>query len=175
MPRNSMAAKRYAQALFSVTDDKAATLQELSVFVEGVQKAPGAEALFSSPIVSRDDKKAILADLKEKLPHTNRFLAALIDEDRMDCLKEIVEKFRQACEDLSGEMSVEVQTARPPSKEMLEDIKNVLQDKWGRQIKISATVHPDILGGFIAKAPGRIMDASVASQIQALEQQVLGG
>ena len=54
----------------------------------------------------------------------------------------------------------------------LDEIKAILQSKWDSKIKMKTKVNPELIGGFVAKAPGRVMDASLANQLDNLEQFV---
>lgn len=182
MPLSPMVARRYAASLFQLSADKASTvyfgkgqqiLNELRAFSEGMLKVADGVEFFLSPVISRDDKKAALAELESKLPLTHRFLAVLVEANRMEALSEIIAEFQAALDQASGELSVDVELAHAATPALLDEIKGVLHGEWKRQIKLNTTVNPNLIGGFIAKAPGRIMDASVSSQLEALEQEMM--
>ncbi len=173
MPRNPIAAKRYVRALGFQPNDVAtiqASLQELRSFLAVLASTKEIRGFFLSPVVSKAEKLAMLSEVKEKFPTTLRFLAALIDANRLAIMPEIVEELEASMEAISGEMSVTIESARALSEESLGDIKAILQDKWGRKIKAKVLINPDLIGGFVAKAPGKILDASVRRQFEVLKQ-----
>lgn len=180
MQRNSMVAKRYAEALFDLTTDKNEKVffgaapkifAELKMFSSAVE-AVGANEFFLSPVIKVSEKTEVLESIKDKLPLTHLFFLTLIEGGRMNCVSEIVEEFNRLCDEASGELTVDLQLAHSLSPQLVEEIKSVLQEQWQRQIKIKQKINPEIIGGFVATAPGRIMDASVASQLENLEHQV---
>ncbi len=182
MLRNFVVAKRYAHALFNLSRDKvdpaysnehSKILQELQSFRAALQSVTRGQEFFLSPVISKDEKRDVLSGLKEKLPLTHRFLVALVDNNRMDAFSDIAQEFERMCEDLSGQLSVRVEVAQPLTPGLEDEIKLVLQERWKREIKIKGEVRPEILGGFIVRAPGKIFDASVSTQIEHMKQQVL--
>lgn len=181
MPLNPMVARRYANALFQLSNEKASTnffgkssqiLAELKAFSEALRSVKEGPAFFLNPTISRDEKIEVVKDLENKLPLTYRFITTLIDAGRLEYFDEISSEFQRACENASGELTVQVEFAHEPSGGLLEEVRAMLQGEWKKEIKIQASLNPQIIGGFIAKAPGRVMDVSVLSQIEALEQQL---
>ena len=180
MQRNSMVAKRYAEALFDLTKDKSEKVffgtapkvfAELKLFSSAVTTLD-TESFFLSPVIRVSEKTEVLDAVKDKFPLTYLFYLTLIEAGRMNCLSEIVEEFNRLNDEATGELTVDLQTAHSLSPALVEEIKSVLQEQWQRQIKIKQKINPEIIGGFVATAPGKIMDASVASQLENLEQQV---
>ncbi|MDB5037114.1 MAG: synthase delta subunit [Bacteriovoracaceae bacterium] len=172
MPRNPVAARRYAHAFFQLTDKPTEALTELKVLVSVFKKNPDAEKFFLSPAVSMEDKVGALSDLKAKLPVSYIFLETLVEAGRLECLDGIVEEFEKFCEEKTGELSVEVESATKLSEGVLEDIRVLLQDKWKKKLKLHTKTNPELIGGFIARAPGKLLDASVVSQLESLQEQL---
>jgi len=178
MARNSLAARRYAFSLFQLAQERNDSaeldqvMQELKGFEASLSGADGSVDFFLSPIISKADKIQILQDLKSKLPHTLRFLTVLVESNRFDLLSEIIQALEEMREEVSGELTVELETARKFSDGLLDEVKNTLQERWGRKIILKTAIKPELIGGFVAKAPGRVINASVASQIENLQQQI---
>lgn len=178
MPRNAVIARRYVRALSVLNEDKADTstpakvLLELKGFQSVINASRDLREFFLSPVIGRDEKKEALQDLKEKLPLTTKFLSTLVESNRLSSLNEIVEEFENSLEALSGELSVELQMAHNLSASTLEEIKQTLEERWKKKIKIKTVINPELIGGFVAKAPGKILDASVANQFQLLKQSL---
>jgi len=178
MPRNSVAAKRYALAFFSIvkSDSGMAGLQtilsELKLFNLALDKADDGVAFFFNPVISIDDKVKVLDELMKALPNIHSFLITLVKERRLDCLKDIIDDFARLCEKAAGELAVNLELAHPLPDATVDEIKHVLETKWKSKIKIKTSVNPELIAGFVAKAPGRIMDASVSAQLENLEHYV---
>lgn len=175
MPRNSIVATRYVRALVESrggTKNLDGCCLELKTFWSAVSSQQDLLKFFLSPVVSRDLKVEAVMALKDKLRESAEFLITLIDAARLDSLPEIIEEMVLALEESAGEMSVTVELARDPEGGLLEEIKGVLQDRWRRKIKMNTVIRPELIGGFVAKGPGKILDASVSSQLEALKQNL---
>jgi F-type H+-transporting ATPase subunit b len=66
--------------------------------------------------------------------------------------------------------SAEVTSALPLTPEEKEAIKNDILSKVGSQASITFRVDPNILGGLVIRIGGKILDASVAGQLEGLRQ-----
>jgi len=72
---------------------------------------------------------------------------------------------------LSG-ASAEVTSALPLSAEEIDSVKNDLLSKVGSQATVSFRVDPSILGGLVIRVGGKVLDASVAGQLESLRQSI---
>lgn len=172
MPRNSSAARRYAQAFYKLIEKRPDVLLELKAFENVLRSNVGIRAFFDSPLVSIAEKLGAFSDVKKFFPGAAILIETLIEINRVDHLPGIVEEFSRLCDQESGELSVEIESATKLSDSALEDIKTLLSDKWKKRIKIVTKMNPDLLGGFVARAPGRLFDASIVNQIECLQEQV---
>lgn len=72
---------------------------------------------------------------------------------------------------LSGS-SAEVTSALPLSPEEMGAVKRDILSKVGEQATVSFRVDPDILGGLVIRVGGKVLDASVAGQLESLRQSI---
>ena len=68
--------------------------------------------------------------------------------------------------------SAEVTSALPLSAEEMTAVKNDVLSKVGSQATVSFRVDPEILGGLVIRVGGKILDASVAGQLESLRQSI---
>ena len=68
--------------------------------------------------------------------------------------------------------SAEVTSALPLSNNEMEAVKTDILAKVGSQATISFRVDPTILGGLVIRVGGKILDASVAGQLESLRQSI---
>lgn len=176
MPRNPVAARRYVRALGLVAEEKSEAqkvLVELKGFQALLAQSKDLRSFFFSPVIPKSDKKDAIMDLKERLPLSHRFLSVLVEGNRLSVLDEIVDGFEASLESASGELSVTLEVARTLPDASIEEIRALLQEKWKRTVRLKTQVNPSILGGFVARAPGKILDASVAHQFEVLKQSLV--
>ncbi|OGO60986.1 MAG: ATP synthase F0 subunit B [Chloroflexi bacterium RBG_19FT_COMBO_49_13] len=72
---------------------------------------------------------------------------------------------------LSGS-SAEVTSALPLSAEEMNSVKKDILAKVASQATVSFRVDPNILGGLVIRVGGKILDASVAGQLESLRQSI---
>jgi len=72
---------------------------------------------------------------------------------------------------LSG-ASAEVTSALPLSSEEMDSVKSDILSKVGEQATVSFRVDPNILGGLVIRVGGKVLDASVAGQLESLRQTI---
>ncbi len=68
--------------------------------------------------------------------------------------------------------SAEVTSALPLSADEMTSVKNDILSKVGSQATVSFRVDPDILGGLVIRVGGKVLDASVAGQLESLRQSI---
>jgi F-type H+-transporting ATPase subunit b len=72
---------------------------------------------------------------------------------------------------LSG-TSAEVTSALPLSSGEMDAVKQDILSKLGSQSTVSFRVDPNILGGLVIRMGGKVLDASVAGQLESMRQTI---
>lgn len=68
--------------------------------------------------------------------------------------------------------SAEITSALPLSNDEMNAVKSDVLSKVGSQATVSFRVDPDILGGLVIRVGGKVLDASVAGQLESLRQSI---
>jgi F-type H+-transporting ATPase subunit b len=68
--------------------------------------------------------------------------------------------------------SAEVTSALPLSSREMEAVKQDILSKVGSQSSVSFRVDPNILGGLVIRVGGKVLDASVAGQLESMRQNI---
>ena len=68
--------------------------------------------------------------------------------------------------------SAEVTSALPLSSNEMNAVKSDILSRVGSQATVSFRVDPDILGGLVIRVGGKVLDASVAGQLESLRQSI---
>jgi F-type H+-transporting ATPase subunit b len=72
---------------------------------------------------------------------------------------------------LSG-ASAEVTSALPLSTDEMDSVKKDILSKVGSQATVTFRVDPSILGGLVIRIGGKVLDASVAGQLESLRESI---
>ena len=174
-------AQRYATAVFELAMDGQKldrVGQELSGFVRLMGESADLKRLVESPVISRADQgKAILA-VAEKAgvdQLTSRFLGVLAEHRRLFVLPGIAKAYGTMLAAHKGEVAAEVVSAVPLGEAELDTLKKSIAGFMGQAVTVETRVDPALLGGVVVRVGSRMLDASLRTKLQQLEQTLKGG
>ena len=151
------------------------TLAEFEAFLADLLDVyPKFETILGSVMVADREKERILSDiLKNASDMFRRFLLTIGRRGRLDLLRDICRQCRSLDEKNRGVVPVTVTTASPLDASALESLSEKLRSIVGGQPQIAAVVDPDVIGGVIVRVGDTIFDASVATQLDNVRQQMI--
>ncbi|MFM8528798.1 MAG: F0F1 ATP synthase subunit delta [Ilumatobacteraceae bacterium] len=171
----SSAAKRYAQAAFSLGKERGtldawqADLQALGSLASNREVA----AFLRNPSVPREKKVAVMDSvLPTGQPEAKNLAKLLAERDRLDEVSDIAAAYDAMLRDERGIVLAEVTTAEELSPEAQDMIANRLAKMVGKQVQVRMTVDPNIIGGIIARVVDEMIDGSVVSQLRAMRSRL---
>ena len=97
------------------------------------------------------------------------FLKLLTYRRRLILISNITALFQETMDDDRNVLKVELYVAYTIDKKQSSDITKFLSKKWNKKIVLNCIIQPELLGGFIASARNRILDASVRTQCKQLK------
>ncbi|MBW8784562.1 MAG: F0F1 ATP synthase subunit delta [Novosphingobium sp.] len=171
---------RYASALYDLASEQGfvtAVEGDLDTLGEAINGAPDLAALIRNPQVSREDAaKAIdaVAGVLALSPLTRNFLGVLASNRRLSALPEIIRAFSAIAAAQRGEVTAEVTSAHPLNDDQIAQLTQRLKVREGREIKLKATVDPEILGGLVVRIGSRQIDSSIRTRLNTLAQAMKG-
>jgi F-type H+-transporting ATPase subunit b len=129
------------------------------------------------------ERDRMLGDLRSQIAAlaiaaTQKLVGASLDEQRQHAL---IDEFFSGVragkvEVLEGTSisgaSAEVTSALPLSTDEMESVKSDILSKVGNQATVSFRIDPSILGGLVIRVGGKVLDASVAGQLESLRQTI---
>jgi F-type H+-transporting ATPase subunit delta len=168
-------ARRYAQALFELSDES--TIEQTRVALTGLGQAIKDSVelrhVVASPAFGAEDKIAVLAELGSRLgcpPIGKTFLEQLVKKNRVGFLPEIAEAFAKLADASKGTQKITVSSAKsiPPGEQ--DRISNRLREMLKRQVDV--TFHTDArhLAGIQIHLGSTVVDSTVRGRLQAMER-----
>jgi F-type H+-transporting ATPase subunit delta len=97
------------------------------------------------------------------------FLKLLVYRRRLILISQIAVLFQETMDDEKNILNVKLYVAYMIDKKQSSDIMKFLSKRWNKNIVLNCIVQPELLGGFIASARNRILDASVRTQCKQLK------
>ena len=175
MAINSIANK-YAKAAFNVAKGHNLIDRfsgDLQLFVDNFSNAFIKE--LSNPTISKEDLAKIITEIAGKLSLNDKvvsFLTIVAEARRIGLIKEINQSFSNLVKAEKKILEVEVFAVENLSTDNISEIKAILQKKYpGQTLEIKQIIKKDILGGVVIKVGSTMIDASLKTQLDALNNQ----
>ena len=171
---------RYASALFDLASEKAvvsAVESDLDKLGEAIKGSADLAALIRNPKVSRDDTAKAMEAVSGVLALsdlTRNFVGVLAANRRLSALPEIVRAFATIAAAQRGEVTAEVTSAHPLSDDQISQLSQKLKAREGKEVKIKASVDPEILGGLVVRIGSRQIDSSIRTRLNSLANAMKG-
>lgn len=171
---------RYASALFELASEKnavAAVEKDLDSLGQALTESADLAALIRNPQIGRDAAARAMegvATLLKLSPLTVQFLGVLSQNRRLAVLPEIVRAFGAIASAARGEVKAEVTSAHPLSATQLKALAAKLKAREGKDVTLSATVDPAILGGLVVRIGSTQIDSSIRTRINSLANAMKG-
>ena len=178
--RDIRVAKPYARALYEAAleqDALASITTDVDKLRELIEQSEELTQLIHSPVLSPQFKSETFAQLFAGAMHplTINFFKLLTLKQRERYLIAIMDVFSTIVDDAAGRLVAKVTTAVPITPEQAEQFTAQLSAYSGKQVRLETTTDAQIQGGFIVQLDDTVFDASVASQLQRLKQQLAKG
>ncbi len=180
MSKNSIVAKNYAKALFSVAKNENAidkVMGQLDVFKKNFNHDFAHE--LQNPVICRDDLIEIMDEIAQKFSFdktVSNFLLTLAHNKRMALFLEVYNEFLALVKVYKNILSVEVTFATKAEKTQIDEIKSALEKKYaGKTVEISESINEEILGGFQVRINSNIIDLSLKTQLSSLKRELVEG
>lgn len=171
---------RYASALFDLASEsgKVSVVEgDLARLGQALSESGDLAALIRNPRLGRDaagKTMAALAKLLKLSPLTGNFLGVLAGNGRLAKLPEAIRAFSSIAAASRGEVAAEVTSAHPLSDAQLKAIGAKLKAREGKEVKLTAKVDPDVLGGLIVRIGSTQIDSSIRTRLNTLANAMKG-
>ncbi len=169
-------AEVYARSLFEVVSERGGlddVHEQLDQFADALQGERQLTVFFFSPYFSPEEKKQglqrMLSDANEIFVN---FLDALVERHRMPAIFRIRARFDRLWEEEHRLLPVQVTSAIGLDDATVTSIGDRIGEQTGRQVELSSSVDPDILGGIVLRVGNFILDASIRNRLEQLRKQV---
>ena len=172
-------AKRYAKALFnlSATDLPKAKRQLASLLVvKELFLVRDSGKVLVSPVMPPDLKKSLLDYGLEKAQadqEVRHLVDAVIYGGRVKFLPKIADSFAELIDEAEGIARANVIGAVKLSTEELEEIAKILGKLLKKNVTLTTSVDPSLLGGIVASVGNFRIDMSLKTKLEGLSQSAV--
>ena len=172
-------AEVYAEALAGACDavqaDFDSVLEEFaSLFADVFAAWPKLEEIFNSAMVSAGEKSRILDEILGSSSEMFRnFLKTVNRRGRLDLLRDMYRQCAVLSRRRHGHVAVQITTAAPLDEAVRESLVAQLRKLVKGEPDITAVVDPETIGGIIVRVGDTLFDASIATQLKNVRQQMI--
>jgi ATP synthase F1 delta subunit len=131
--------------------------------------------VLAHPGVSGEKKRALVERLwKDQPPLVRRLVAILSERQRIALLPEVERLYSHLWNIQRGVVEAEALSAQPLAEAQRTALQGALRRLSGREVELTATVAPEILGGLLVRMDGRVYDGSVRGRLRTLRRRLVG-
>ena len=168
-------AERYATAVFDLAKegkDLKALESDVAALEGAVAESADFRTLLTSPLYGREEQEAAITAIAKKMKlsaTTSNVLALLASKRRLFVLPQLAQVLRARLAEERGEVTAEVTTAKAMTKVQMDKLSKTLKAQVGKAVTIQETVDESIIGGLIVKVGSKMIDTSIKSKLNALQ------
>ncbi len=168
-------AARYATAIFEIAQENQ-NLDSLETSINDLAAALGESSdlrdLIHSPLVSRSDQEAAITAIAAKMDLTEvlaKSLALMAQKRRLFVVPQLISALREQIAEERGEVTADVISAKALTKAQSEKLAATLKERVGKTVTINSTVDDSLIGGLIVKVGSKMIDTSIRSKLNSLQ------
>lgn len=178
--RDIRVAKPYARALYDAAVEQnalPAVVADVRGLTETMEQSEEFAQFLSSPLLSPQMKSETFQNLFAESVHplTLNFLRLLALKQRERYLLAIGEVLLGIVDEAAGRLVAKVTTAVSMTAAQQAQLAQQLRAYSGKEVRLETTVDAAVQGGFIVQLDDTVFDASIATQLRRLKQQLAKG
>lgn len=166
----------YARSLFEVAQSQGKldlVRDQLGEIADALSANRELQVFFFSPYFSVKEKEDGLdRAVKDADPIVLNFLKLLLEKHRMPVIFRIRANFDDLWAEENKRLPVQITSAVELDEETVRQLGDRISEQTGRQVELTSSVEPDILGGIVVQVGNSVLDASVRNRLQQLRRQV---
>jgi F-type H+-transporting ATPase subunit delta len=176
--RTSDVAPAYACTLFelaSLADSVDDTDRGLASAAEAVRASLDLRSALTDASVPAETKRGVLRDIfgDAVTPEALALVTLLVERGHTELLGDVARSFGEIAEKERGIVVAEVTTAVPLTDALRASLTAKLVASLGRPVSLRENVDASILGGVVIEVAGRVLDGSVASQLEEMRRTLV--
>lgn len=162
-------ARPYAEALLAAGAD-AATLAQLHA-VARVAAEPELQSFAAHPKAAPEQVFDLICTATGQALSTpvQNLLRTVIDNGRLAAMSEMATQAQALLDARSGISQARVSSAFPMDDAQLQDLRAVLEKRFGRKLELSVQIDTSLIGGIRAEVGDEVLDTSVKARLDRMK------
>ena len=170
---------RYSLALYELADETNIVSEiekQVEALLSTIIKSPDLDFFIKNPTAKKEDQENIIKQISNKFNLNellSKFLCYLIHKRRFFYVEKILSDFIETCSKKRGEIKAELIAAKDLSKDEIKKIEGNLLSTFDAKIKLNFKKDPSLIGGLIIQVNSTMIDTSIRSKLQKIENKML--
>lgn len=168
-------ADRYAASLHDLAVESGSVAEveaSLARFEALLSGSSDLDRMIRSPVFSADDQFKAVSAIVDKAGIgglVGNFLKVVARNRRLFAVPAMIKAFRRISAEQRGEVAAEVTSAHALTAAQEAELKAALKSVAGKDVSISVTVDPSLLGGLVVRLGSRQIDTSLRTKLNSLK------
>ena len=178
--RQTILARRYAKALFSLGKEKnklESYNEALSAIADLYEEAPEVGDSLTNPLYPLEARQKVMEKIAKSVKADTiltTFLNLLLEKQRADALPDIAREIQIMVDKDQNISHGFVISAIDLDSDLQEKIQATLEKITGDKVILETKVDPSVIGGIIAKVGDLVFDGSIKTQLTGLKESIKG-
>lgn len=171
----------YARALMSLAQEHNLTErfgEDAASLIDLLRDSDDLRQFLANPLIDGASKKAVLNRIAgdQLHPYVKNFLMVLVDRRRIGLLDRICQQYQALLRELKQTVLAEVYSVRELTDTQMQAIKSkVMAITGARDVELSTSLDPSLIGGVVIKIGSQIIDASLRGQLRQISLRLMAG
>ena len=169
-------ARPYAEAAFKLAQGPQALAHWSDALsrLAAVVASPAAHGLLGNPRIKHEQVAQLVSEVAGDLSTDQLgFLRLLAENERLTVLPEIVGHFERLKNDADGVLDARIDSAYPLTEQQSAEVVATLEGKYGRKVKATVSVVPELIGGISIRIGDEVLDTSVRGKLAQLADALM--
>jgi F-type H+-transporting ATPase subunit delta len=172
-------AERYSLALYELSTESNVTsqIEEQSLSIlKLLEQSQDFSNLIKDPTTSQDDLLKVVNTISENYKFDQllkNFLSFLIQKRRFFFVERILKSFIEICSEKRGELKAELKSAKELSNDEITQITEELTKNFSSKIKLNYMHDESLIGGLVVQVGSTMVDTSIKSKLQQIENRMI--
>jgi len=173
--------KTYARALIGAAQSAGIAdkiIDQLGVVVDQyIAGSPQLRAAFASPRLDENEKVRVIDRIfgEEFDPLLVKFLKVMAGRGRLAHVNAVRSAADAIHDEMLGRLVATVQTAVPLDDALRAKIEEQIGSIMQKQVRLSESVDPDLIGGMVIRVGDRVFDSSVSNRLDTMARRTRSG
>lgn len=169
-------ARPYAEAVFALAKESATLDQwsEVLEYLASLMQDRSMLRLVNDPAQTSSKIADLIIEIGggKLTAEEQNFVRLLAENGRLEIVSGIARRYESMKDEEKGVLDVDVTSAFPLDDEQQQSIAAVLKSKLGRDIRITSSEEPALIGGVVIHAGDLVIDSSVQGQLNKLANEL---